>query len=149
MMGVCTRSTDSFFDQFVIFAVDQHPVTLGSFKAWCDDHSIGFKELRGCYKGEQEISFIVNAKHLPFIETTGWLEGQESILHLSGMKRTGAAHSFARRAILKYLDGRPDDELGWFNRAYGDVPSKHENWTLDTTDGTYWIVYPYNKEKAA
>lgn len=141
-MGVCSHSQPSFWDEHSIFSIHgaASAQTRTDFKVFCDDHGIGFKPLEGCYRGAKEFSFIVNKRNLPIIKEHGWLEGEETILHLTGMQRIGQRHAFARHAQLEWLDTGQIDFLGWYVACNKNVALSKEAWTHDPSDDTYWIT---------
>lgn len=127
--GVWGRSTPAAYEDYIIFCVGQNPVKIAAFKSWATGR-FGFKSLIGCYKGQMEQSFIVNAKHFP--EIAEWTNGEESILHLASNPRG------VRKATLKYLDGR-EESLGYFTAVGRDRAMSGDSWTFDPTSGEYYV----------
>lgn len=128
--GIWAQSSPAAYEDYVIFCVGQEPTRIAAFKSWASGR-FGFKSLVGCYKGQMEQSFIVNAKHLPEIEA--WIVEEESILYLGSNPRG------ARIATLKYLDGR-EEPLGYFVALIGrDYALARESWTYDPTTDEYYV----------
>lgn len=129
-------------EQYVIFAIDL-PQYAGAFKseiaagftgtAYEDGrNAIGCKELVGYYKGTLEASYIVNARDWPAIAKSGWINKQESVLHL------GAWANGGRPATLYYADGH-SEAIGKFQLASRATALKKDGWTFDASLGEYFI----------
>ena len=128
----------------VIFCIDKG-LNIEGFILWMIAHKIGFKKLDGCYLGEVETSFIINADNLPIIQRYGMITQQDSILYLTGEYDARDR----RRAILRYQDGRPDADLGWFGSCTKAQAMLEDSWTFDPSiddgrtgeeiKGTYFI----------
>lgn len=138
----------SRFEPFVILAVtlaDQDLKTQGQrnaeFALWLIGNGIPFKQLIGCYRGAQEISFLIrNADFVAhFAEFDPWIKGQESIMLLSEQAhhRTGQ-----RTATLVYsrAAGNYKEELGLWTNVTREEALKQDAWTFDPAFDEYYIA---------
>ena len=95
------KGLDIASEEYIIFASDMpQDITENYMRI----ENIGFKRLQGRYKGQNEISYIVNARDT--LKITPMIEGQESILELSKIQNNGM-----RNAKLRFKDGT-EKELG-------------------------------------
>lgn len=158
--GVQMHSGDTKWQPYVIFEVGYDKLVQQQFKAWALNNSIGFKELVGSYKGQVAASFIVKASDLKTIASTGWLGREESILYLdpcyapASMKPHnkrpacllygyGKATLFEDLALMHQLGERVDGqivELGDWQQVSKDEAFKHDGWTFDPSNNTYWVA---------
>lgn len=130
--AVWGRSSPSISESYVIFCVGQDPVKIAAFRAWATDRQLGFKSLKGCYKGQMEESFITNLKNLPYIQK--WLLEEESILLL------GPANARdVRPAELVYANGKTE-ELGKFFSVGPETAKRYQSWTYDPLTDNYFIT---------
>lgn len=146
---------------YTIFSVlDNTEVGYAMFKSWAVDAKIAFKPLMGQYRGQSEISFIINSENLARVADAGFLKGQESVLSL------GTMDSQDRRAAkLIFLNehGWPADDgegPAWADhRAEKDLGvlvsvSREEalnnweqGWTYDPDQKEYFITIDPNAVK--
>lgn len=129
-------------EQYVIFSIDsvgdlsyQSPE---GFDGWLSAAGIGFKRLLGCYKGEQEPAWIINARDWRKLAASGWIDGQESVLHL------GAWANGGRPATLYYgerIDGHIRFiEAGTFRLTTKRHALAQEGWTFDPSTTEYYVA---------
>lgn len=120
---------------YVIFSV--RPEKQDEFRQHAPLYGAAIREVEGCYKGEQEPAWIVPESLFYTIRAEGWLEGQESVLHLGPRDRDGG-----RIAILWYLTpGVPwvsTHVIGTFKAVPDAVAAEHASWTKDR--GQYYVV---------
>ena len=141
--GVWGHSSELGAKSYYIFAVgDQSLITEKAFMQWCVNSNIDYKSLIGSYNGVTEHSFIVNSDHIVSVAIGGWLDKQDSILHL------GHCDSRDRRpATLFYLaDGkgfndpiRKPESLGVFQSVSRAEAMAQMGWTFDPTLNEYFI----------
>lgn len=133
------------FEPFVILAVTQptqdakeQGTRNAEFALWLIGSGIPHKQLIGCYKGQQEVSFLIRKADLynQPVAMNGWLNGQESILILSAQAphRTGQ-----RTATLLFLDGHKE-ELGLWTAVSRDDALAHDAWTYDPAFEQYYVA---------
>ena len=134
--GVCTHSSDWFWDRYVVFCVGQSKVRQQAFKAWAYSNGIKFKELVGAYKGVTEASFITNEKNLDAIMP--WIVQEESILVLDVPKNLGGGRH-VRPAKLIYGDGREVSLPDW-RQVHRDYAMDQEAWTYDPQQQAYFVA---------
>jgi len=130
--GIQLHSTASASASYVILSC-KTPARLHSYFA---THAIGFKQVTGCYKGEEEISYIINAKYFPTLKLSGIIDDQESVLVLSDWK--GSLRG-CRHAALHFLDGSLPVSLGRLVSTSEEDALECDAWTRDT-DGQYFIT---------
>jgi len=105
---------------FVIFASDfDNTATAYEMRL----RHIGFKELKGRYKGIDEDSYIININDLEKVKDL--IKDQESILVLGARKFNGT-----RRAMLAYNDGRTAD-IGSLTPVDKEEAEASEGYTKD------------------
>lgn len=148
---VWSHSSNVGADSFTIFAVSPSIVVNAAFVGFLVDENIGYKPLRGMWKGQSELSYIVNNNDFATIVQHGWLAGQEAILHL------GPADSRDRRpAKAVYLDqhGWPSEDRSGAEKDMGvfvSVPREEavlsDGWTVDISTGEYYICKDPNEIK--
>lgn len=118
-----------------IFAVHRHCY------AWVHDYTQKWFPdvvipVVGCYKGEVEDAFFAPVKVFEHMRhhNPSMLHGEESVLLL------GTPHAMNHRpACLRYMDGRPDEDLGMFIEATPDEAREHDGWTHNPATGKYWV----------
>lgn len=141
--GIWGHSSAIGANEYYIFAVgDQTLITEKAFQQWCKNCHINYKPLVGSYAGKTEHSYIIGAADIIAVAIAGWLNKQESILHL------GACDSRDRRkATLFYLqEGRdfndPSKEtvdLGVFQSVSREEAMQQAGWTYDPSIDEYFI----------
>lgn len=136
--GVSGHSSDGFWAEYCIYSVGNDKIIDAAFKTWCLHNRIGFKELVGSYKGETESSFISLAANMPALIAAGWLEGQESVLHLGNPKNFGGG-KFKRPATLVFMADDSRVSLGMFRQTSRELALKADGWSFDPSNSTYWI----------
>ena len=100
---------------------------------------IGFKRLTGCYKGVEEPAWIINARDWRKLAASGWIDGQESVLHLGAWDKGG------RPATLVYRDTTGKDhvrhwvDIGTFSQATEAYARKQDAWTFDPSTGEWFV----------
>jgi hypothetical protein len=128
--GIWAHSTDR---SYIIFCVGQKDHQVRRFLRFALKNSLGFKPLRGCFKGREERSFIVNSRDFSNIKP--FVAGQESILLLHSYNRADVP-----RATLINLKTAKRTELGWFSMATEKVKQHCDSWTLDPMTGVYYVT---------
>lgn len=134
--GIWGSSTPSDFKTYVIFCVGNDPYREAAFRAWALENGIGFKSLKGCYKGQQENSFIINEENLG--RCYRWFSREESILFIGPMYRNGRLYG-NREAHLYYLKTGEREDLGLFQWVPRSEALKEDAWTYDPTQDLYFI----------
>lgn len=120
-------------EQYVIFSIDGEGLTATRqvFEATI---GVNVKPVEGCYKGKLEHSWIANARDWAAIAASGFLDAQESVLHLgpwSNGGRPATLHfSFASGDGI----GAPSVPLGQFRQTAKDYALTQDAWTRDGTD---------------
>lgn len=127
--GIWSRSSDR---SYIIFCVGQKDHQIKRFMRFALRTNLGFKPLRGCYKGKPERSFIVNAKDWRKVQP--FVIGQESVLLLHDYNRADVP-----KATMIYSDGKRE-ELGLFCQATAEVTKHRESWTFDPLSGCYFVA---------
>lgn len=145
-------------EQYVIFSID-YPGTIDwsklsdnwstekQFNAWLADKSGGFKRLVGHYtyadtaKGSiDEPAWCINARDWRKLAASGWIDGQESVLHLSPWANGGrpATLWFANTPTL---GGPPvrHKPIGTFQLTTEKRAKASDAWTFDPSTGDYYI----------
>lgn len=77
--GTWGRSSEAGGETYIIFASHVDSDTVQAFLV---QNEINYRTLFGVYKGAYETSYIINRNAFPFIELSGILAEQESILEL-------------------------------------------------------------------
>ena len=106
-----------------------------SVKHYLDSNYIDYKEIRGCYKGKREESFILDYRHLGIVLELAWDADQESILILDAIGAHGT-----RKAHLKYLDGRPTETIGWLRESTRGAAIAMQDYSYNPITDKYYIV---------
>ena len=120
-------------EEYLIFASSYHETVVRDF---LNENRIGFKQLIGSYKGISENSYIVNIKHLDFIEQAELFKGEESILLLG--ENLGRN---TRRARLHFLDNsQPDEDLGLLRAVVKEEALAQDCWSYRPDLETYFIT---------
>lgn len=116
-------------EQYVIFSIDDESIeaTRDKFTEYLAKLNVSAKPVEGSYKGKIEHSWIVNARDWTWVALSGYLEYQESVLHL-GVWRNGG-----RQAVLYYADHRVQP-IGNFVQTTKTYALKQDAWTRDGTD---------------
>ena len=91
---------------------------------------IGFKTLRGAYKGVPEVSYITSLTNM--FAMIPLIENQESVLLLSRMQDNGE-----RNASLLFKDGK-EKKLGMFMEVTKEKAEQSESYTEDS--GKFYVA---------
>jgi len=92
---------------------------------------ITFKQLKGCHKGNSEVSFLINAEHEDVVKALCEQFRQERYLYVSPFKT----------ADLRYLDTRKSVEIiGTFARVTESKAKETGSYSIDPETGQYWAV---------
>lgn len=129
--GVWEHSRPYIYRDYVIFCVGNNIRKASAFRYWATSEGIGFKSLKGCYKGQTEDSFIIAADNLERVRP--WIKDQESILWLYPMVSAGRVP-----ASLIYQDGK-EVKLGDLVVVGYKEALKAASWTYDPSTNTYYI----------
>lgn len=129
--GVWARSRRE--QSYLIFCVGQEEWQIKAFLRFALENGLGFKPLRGCYKGEKERSFITNAADLEWIMP--FIQEQESILLLHDYDRADIP-----RATLVHLQTGQREYLGRFMQGTHEVCKHYDSWTFDPLSGCYFVT---------
>jgi len=116
--------------KYVIFCVGQEDERVNEFRDFAKSTRLVCKELRGSYKGKQEVSFITPEDVYRKIDH--WTVEEESVLILHE-----AMHDGARPAMLEY--GGRAVPAGMFRQCGQKEAESNDSWTLDPTTGCYYI----------
>lgn len=121
-------------EQYVIFSIDgeEDDAVVEAFEAHLQSWEIGFKRLKGCYKGMQENSWIINSRNWLYVRYWHELAGQESVLHLGRWSNGG------RDATLYFADGHRE-HVGRFMLEPKEFALKQEAWTFDPSIPAYFV----------
>ena len=129
-------------DKLIIFSVYRqgwsswnNKLNYKAVKGYLDALNIWYKEVKGCYNGIKELSFVIKAKHRKLAEVNAILFGQKTILLLSDNKAHGL-----RKAALYYLFTKTRIDIGYFRSRIKKEALKHDNYTYDPSTDTYYIV---------
>lgn len=147
-------------EQYVIFSIDR-PDDLAtdqwslpaennasSFSRWLERAGIGFKRLIGHYTFKDgrpidESAWIVNARDWRTIAASGWIDGQESVLHLGPYDNGG------RAATLYYCNfvaapwhwaDQTRQTIGTFQLTTKQHALKCGAWTFDPSTAEYYVA---------
>lgn len=98
---------------------------------------IPYKALEGSYKGKREPSWIINARDWRRLADSGWIDQEESVLHL------GAWEGGGRPATLWYREFPAAGEsravpIGKFHQEGRAYAVQQDAWTLDPSTGEYY-----------
>ncbi len=130
--GTWGRSSESGGQTYIIFA--SH-VDTDTVQAFLVQNEINYRVLFGVYKGSYETSYIVNINAFPFLEMSGLLDNQESILELgpigSGDKRP---------ATLVYKDTRKESIGSFVQVSREEVFSNQLDFTYDPALKMYFTA---------
>jgi len=120
----------------VIFSVFQSvrsdSYNLQSHKSllnFLEQKGIGFKVLKGFYKGESELSVLVHANHLKTIEKIAIDFFQESIL-ISDSNRLTSLH---------FLKDGTTENIGTLKKVSQKQALASDCYTFDVSTGHYWL----------
>lgn len=144
-------------EQYVLFSIDRPDAgylwspsvtNADRFDEWLSGNAIqiGFKRLVGCYKGQQEPAWIINARDWRALAASGWIDGQESVLHLGAWENGGRpAHLYYSTRWTSFgppIAGRSGtpEFLGAFKQATKAYALKQDAWTLDPTTHEYFVA---------
>lgn len=148
--GICGHSSDIGGTSYAIFSVDRagdtNLVEVTSRRhavlAYMNKAGIPFKTVLGCYKGAQEVSFVVSADDAEAIGEAGFLKDQETILEL------GPCDARDRRpARLIALNphgcgGTEQCQLGLFQEVPESTAKAQDGYSYDPTTGKYFACLP-------
>lgn len=136
----------STYPTTAIFSIDSPSRDmLENFKIFCIAEGLtsdDIKPLVGCYKGKQEPSFLIEkAKFDRIIRDSGFVDGQESILIVSGCNKA--------YATLEFLDGvTPDESLGSMCNVSEDAAMTYDAWTFRPDINRWYICAHENPDHA-
>lgn len=132
--GIANHSND---ERYLILCSDAPD---NEFEDYCNSNNIGFKKLKGKYKGQEETSFIINARHYNMIEP--FVHNQEAILYLSSIGEGYVKYGERNRVATMYFsNGNEPKELGVL-RAVTFATVKDNDYSYD---GIYYYMI-FNKE---
>lgn len=128
---------------YVLFTVDfeNNPLRMNVFNNMLADlPSVGrFMPMIGKYNGKAEHSFICRTEDFDeFIRDTGWIAGQESILHV--------AQGNKMECWLEYFDDREDVSLGCMHQVCAEEAAQAEAYTYSPSLNCYWIAKEGNPD---
>ena len=138
--GVCSHSSPYMWQEFVIFAIDNHEERNDLF-IWCAARQINITELEGLWEDEEETSYIVTAKDFfydydgPSLGTV-WCQEQVCVLHLSKPEKRSRAW---RDATMLYTKGGIE-AIGKFKQVPAKVAQERAGWTHNPNNGGWFIV---------
>lgn len=127
--GVWGHSSRSGFNEYIIFCVGQDHRRITAFRSWAQHKGIPFKSLKGCYRGQKEDSFIINARDWDLVKP--WTIKEESILRLGHCNARDQ-----RPAQIEYADGRTE-ELGYMRSCRRAEAFARDGWTYCPTLNSY------------
>tara|TARA_R110002072_G_scaffold273239_5_gene433971 strand:- start:8357 stop:9076 length:720 start_codon:yes stop_codon:yes gene_type:complete len=130
--GVSGHSTLSSGETYVIFALDDD---LEIREHYGTHEPLPIKRLKGCYKGEEETSYICSW-HTWNHHVRHWLaiQFQESFLVLNPARRDNV-----RPACLMYQNGKLPENVGYFHSVPEHVAKRCDAWTFDEVSGCYYV----------
>jgi len=94
------------------------------------DRKVDVIRYLGKYKGEQELSFCINANDWDNVLDLVMDSKQESVLFVTG----------DRNATLIYMGNKSPQKLGKFKKVPYDVAVEVDNWSYNPTNKTFFIV---------
>jgi homospermidine synthase len=96
--------------------------------------NIPFKLVQGVYKGNKELSFIIDLKYQNAAMELARQYNQESVLVVDSIGK----------ATLKYLPMsiESDTSLGYFQETTETIAKSHDAYTYDIDTGIYYICTP-------
>lgn len=122
--------------EFAIFAAQPHP-TEQVMKTLATQ-GIRFQVLLGSWKGEAEVSYMVQAEALPFIEANGFLDEQETVLILGAIDSTGR-----RPALMVTLVDEGEslgENLGYLTECTKQEAMSSEAYTYNPHIDKFFII---------
>jgi hypothetical protein len=123
-MTINPHSAASAGESYVIFSsFDPAPAVEAALRAY----GVPAKALAGCYQGQHESAWIVNARDWPVVRRDWLTAGQESVLVLGPLN---GAHG-TRPATLHYLNGRLPEALGYFVPVSPSDARDETGWTYE------------------
>lgn len=130
-------------NNYTIFSIDnvEDRETRASFAAFMFDKNIPSKRLTGSYttlNGDKirETSWIVPAKYIKLIRQSGFIDRQESLLHLSDITdRKGR-----RKANLEYLQTNQHVPAGFFGSTTREDAIQSDGYTYDRQNDTFYTL---------
>lgn len=136
-------------EQYVIFSIDFVPgysstgaraLRVAGFESDLRGLDIGFKRLVGCYKGEQEPAWIINARDWRKLAASGWIDGQESVLHLGPWQDGGRAATLHYQHLEAPGVNKWQESIGTFQLTSKKRALASDAWTFDPSTGEYFIA---------
>lgn len=130
---------------FVIFSIDKenNPLFLSAFASYianCDLDGDNCLPVIGCYKGQTEHAFIINAKHFEaHVKPSGFVDGQESFLYVASGNKA--------EALLVFQDGRESVDIGCMKQVEESVAKACDAWTYRPDLGVYWVAMEGNNDR--
>lgn len=129
---------------FVIFSIDKedNPIFLSAFKSYianCDMDGDNCLPVIGCYKGQIERAFIINAKHFDkYVKPSGFVDNQESFLQVASGNKM--------EAVLLFPATGARVSLGSMHQVDEAEAKACEAWTYRPDMGVYWIAREGNPD---
>ena len=150
--GICGHSSDVGGRIYVIFSVDRAGETnlvevtsrRHAVMAFMSAQGIPFKAVWGCYRHNQELSYVIRAADLAAVGDAQYLAGQESFLKLGpcdARDRRPATLIFLNEHGTGSLPGE-DKNLGLFQQVTEDIAKAQDGYTYDPTTGKYFACLP-------
>lgn len=122
--------------EYVIFSSHDLYAALQFLK----EKKIGFKILDGCYRGQEEQSFIVNQDDFHDVYALAGVRSQESFLRLGPVDSR-----YGMRTAYLDVPGEPWGRLGYFTPCSEEEARAQDAWTCD--DGQFYIVSENNGKR--
>lgn len=121
--------------EYVIFASHK---PLGCVLYRLNKLGIQYKQLIGCYKGEQGLSYIVTKPNFERLkEQTDVLSKQESFLYMSKPE----VKTNQRFCVLVYQkDTCKNQSLGYMRSVTDSEARKHDSYSIDLADYQHYVV---------
>ena len=116
-------------ENYIIFASD---LPESDTEKYLQALEVNYKKLQGKYKGQEEISYIVNKQVFPLVRVL--TVQQESVLLLSMVQNNGM-----RAAGLVYKDGSYQ-ALGYMEHVTKLDAENADGYTYDATTKTYYVA---------
>ncbi len=132
---------------YVIFSVEQvngenNDRNNKEVRSVFSKENINYKELQGCYKGVEEVSYIVNLEHLRTIKALAMVNNQESILlvlpHFKGLSK---AYLLTQEQGYSVTD-KGSQFIGYLCGVSKEIAIQQEAYSYRKDLDQYFIVTP-------
>lgn len=138
--GICEHSSQSYWDEYVIFCVGNDLIKDQAFMQWALANHVSYQIMLGRYNGVTERSYMINMADV--YRCWHWFEYEESILVLGRPEAFRYGMRPAKLVYLKSGSWGTEEDLGFWHCVTQAEAFAAEAYSLDLKTGRFWVARP-------